>query len=83
VILLLDPGLRRGGEQFEREFGLAFEHRHESTLDPGPEGAGFSVLRAGAPPQERTEPEEAGARRRGGEARSLQHRCGRMPIGGS
>src|SRR5258708_4619505 len=37
VVLLLDPGLRGGVEEIEREGLLALEHGQESSLDLGPE----------------------------------------------
>ena len=44
VILLLDPGLGRLIEQFERERGLALEHGHQPSLDAAPEGLLLGVL---------------------------------------
>src|SRR5277367_4534634 len=44
VILLLDPRLGRPVEQFEGELRLAFEHRHQSPLDTGPEVLLFGIL---------------------------------------
>src|SRR6185295_10089174 len=44
VILLLHPRLRRGVEQRQRKYGLAFEHGHEPSLDSGPEVLLFAVL---------------------------------------
>src|SRR5277367_80839 len=44
VILLLDPRLGRPVEQFEGELRLAFEHRHQSPLDTGPEVLLFAIL---------------------------------------
>jgi len=44
VILLLDPRLRRGVEQVEREVRDTFEHGHEAALDQGPEVLLFGIL---------------------------------------
>jgi hypothetical protein len=44
VILLLDPGLGRLVEQFQRERRLALEHGHQPPLDAAPEGLLLGVL---------------------------------------
>ena len=44
VILLLAPGLGRQIQLINGETGFAFQHRHQTSFDPAPEGLLFSVL---------------------------------------